>query len=114
MHSGGYEVRRPFAGELDDELAEIRLDDFHTRPLQRGIEMNLLRRHRLGFDDALRAGLASDLHHDSSRVLRGRGPVDLAAAPDNRGFELFEIAIEMSERVLLHALGVVAQPVAVA
>ena len=50
----------------------------------------------------------------STMICRGflgvGGPVDLAAQLLDRGFELFEVAIEVGERVLLDLLGVIAQP----
>ena len=41
-----------------------------------------------------------DLDNDAASILRGRCPVDLAAELLHGGFELFEIAIEMGERVI--------------
>ena len=52
MHRGKDDVIRRFLAKLDDEFAEVGFHDFEARMLQRVVEMNLLRRHRLGLDDA--------------------------------------------------------------
>jgi hypothetical protein len=75
--------------------------------------VDLLRRHGLGFDDAPRFGPPRDLDDDAARVFGGRGPVDLAAELQHRRFELFEVAVQVRQRVFLEALGVVAEAVAV-
>ena len=109
----GDEVRRPFAGELDDELAEIRLDDFDAGLLQRRVEVDLFRRHRLRFDDKFTLGALGDVEDDSAGVL-GRGrPVDVATEALHGGFELLQIAVEVGEGVFLETFCVVAQAVTV-
>src|SRR5262249_29161440 len=44
---GSDEVGRPFAGNLNYELAEVGFDDVHPRSFQGRVEMHLLRGHRL-------------------------------------------------------------------
>ena len=55
-----------------------------------------------------------DIDDDLPRLFRVGRPVDMAAELVNRGFELFEIAVEMGEGVLLDALGMIAKLAAVA
>ena len=54
--AGSDHVRRPLARELHDVLAEVGLDRTHARALERGVEVDLLGRHRLRLHD--RAGAA--------------------------------------------------------
>ncbi len=109
MHRRRDQVRRPFAGQLDDELAEIGLRDLDARRLERRVEMDLLGGHRFRFDRPLAVRFLRDVDDDAACFLGVAGPVDLAAEVDDGRFELFEIAVEMGERVLLDALGVIAQ-----
>ncbi len=109
VHRRGDQVRRPLAGDLDDELAEVGLGHLQPGGLQRGVEVDLLGRHRLRLHDALTAGLLRDLDDDAAGVLGRLRPVDAAAEAEDGGLELFEVAVEVGEGVLLDALGVVAQ-----
>ncbi len=93
-----HEVRRTFAGDLDDVFAEIGFGHFDARGLQGGIEVDFLAGHRLRFDGSLAAGLVGDFDDDLAGILGGIGrPMDVAAEPLDRRFELLEIAIEMGE-----------------
>ena len=113
MDGRGDEMRRPFAGQLDDELAKVGLRYLQAGRFQRRIEMHFLRGHRLRFDDALAFRFLGDLQNDAPGVLRRRRPVDMAAESCDRRFQLFEILVEMSERMFLDALGVIAEGAAV-
>ena len=109
VHGGGDQVRRPFAGQLDDELTKVGLDDLQAGRFQGGVQVHFLRRHRLGFDDPLAAGVPGDVEHDAPGVLGRGGVMDLAAPLVNGLFQLFQVAVEVGERVLLDTLGVIAQ-----
>ena len=52
MDRRGDQVRRPFAGQLDDELAEVGLRHLQAGRLQGRVEVDFLGGHRLRFDDA--------------------------------------------------------------
>ena len=106
-------MRGPFAGELNDELAEVGLGDSDAGCLQGRVEMDFLGRHRLRFDGAPAVARAGNVHDDAAGVRGGGGPVDVAAEPLDGGFELFEVAVEVGEGVFLDLLGVVAEAVAV-
>ncbi len=75
--------------------------------------MHLLGRHRLGFDDPATTGGLGDFEDDPPGFARVRRPVDVPTEPLDGTFQLFQVAIEVGQRVLLDALGVVAEFVAV-
>ncbi len=77
------------------------------------IEMHFLRGHRFRPDDMPATRSLRDLRDDAARRFRIRGPVDVSAEALHRGFELFEIAVKMSEGVFLNLLGVIAQPITI-
>ena len=68
VHRGEHEVIRRLFAELDDEFAQVGLDDFVARLLHRVVEMDFLGRHRLGFHDDLGVLLAQDAEDDVARL----------------------------------------------
>ena len=55
VQRGGDDVARRFAGELDDPLTEVGLDDRRAGGIERLVERDLLGRHRLRLHDRARA-----------------------------------------------------------
>ncbi|KGC40077.1 hypothetical protein DP42_5166 [Burkholderia pseudomallei] len=104
-----HDVARPFVRELHDVFAEIGLDDFHARALERGGQADLLADHRLAARDGLRVRVAADLQHDLARLRRVVRPVDDAARARDGRFIAFEIRVEIREHVVLHRLRALAQ-----
>ena len=86
------------AGQLDDVLAQVGLDDLEAGLLERLVEVDLLGRHRLGLDDRAHAASAAQVDDDAPRVLGVGRPVYLPARRDDLFFELLKVAIEVSER----------------
>ncbi len=80
MHRRKHDVIWWLLPQLHDELTQIGLNNLEARMLQCFIEMNLLRGHRLGFDDGSRVFLANDAENDLARLLSGAGPMNFRAA----------------------------------
>ena len=81
-------VARAFAAQLDDPLAEVRLDDFEVVLLQAVVEEGLLGRHGLGLDDLLAGVVLGDAGHDLVGLVAVLGPVHLDAVGLGLGLEL--------------------------
>ena len=84
MDSGGDDVRRPLAGELDDPLAEVGLHSVDALRLEVIGESDLLSGHRFRFDDELRLLRAADRGDHPARFLGVDRTVNLGA--DRFGF----------------------------
>ncbi len=99
MDGGGDDVRWSIARELDDELAQIRLD--HAAPvcLQGVIQLDLLGDHRLRLDDLADTVGLSDRANVFHRLLGVSGEEDGSAHSLDRLCELGEVPIEIGERV---------------
>jgi len=72
---GRDDVRRPFARELHDVLAEVRLERGDAVGLEGIRKVDLLGRHRLRLDDPPDTLTAREDQHDLARVLRGGAAV---------------------------------------
>ena len=84
VDSGGDDVRRPLAGELDDPLAEVGLHSVDALRLEVIGESDFLSGHRLRFDDELRLLRAADRGDHPARFVGVDRTVDLGA--DRFGF----------------------------
>src|SRR5687768_7458895 len=86
--------------ELNYVFAEIGFDYLHSSSFQRGVEMRLFRRHAFAFDDC--SGLTLDRQAADNRICfyRVARPVNLRAAALCVLHKLFEVAIEMQQRVV--------------
>jgi hypothetical protein len=109
VHGGRDDVAGRFARQLDDVLAEIRLDGLHARRLQGLVHSDLFAHHGLALGDALGARLVADLHHDALRVLGGLCPVHLPALADDGLFVAFQVEIQVLQSVVLDRDCAVAQ-----
>ena len=89
------DVRRRLAGKLDDVLAEISLERFNAFGLERGVQMNLFRRHALALDDESRTALARQSLDDVVRFGRVTGPMNLSTGSFGIRGELLEIPVEI-------------------
>ena len=99
-------------GELDDVLAEIRLDGRHPRALEGRVQLDLLGGHRLGLHRHLHAAVPAQPEDDLAGLLAGGGPVDVAAEPLDIVGELLEVVVEALEGGFLDPAGAIAQGVA--
>ena len=105
----GDNVARRLARELDDVLAEVRLDNFDVRFLERLVEADLLPHHRLALGDGARARLAADAEDEGPRLGRVHRPVHLPARGGDLRLEALEVEVEVREGVVLDAAGRLAQ-----
>ena len=92
---------RRFLAQLHDELAQIGLDHFKAPLLHCGVEMDFLGGHCLGFHDDLRVFLSQEAEDDFAALLRVAGPVNFRAARFNHSNELFQIFVEVIDRLEL-------------
>ena len=71
--------------ELDDQLGQVGLDRRDAGCLERLVEPDLLRHHRLDLDDLGDAGRQREADHDAVGLVRVAGPVhDAAPGGDGR------------------------------
>ena len=68
-------------GELDDVLPKVGLDGLDAGRLERVVELDLLRRHRLALHGHADALVAAEAQDDLARFVPRRRPVDVAAQP---------------------------------
>ncbi len=108
VDGGRHQVGRPLSGQLNNEFAEIGFGNLNSASLQRGIEMNLFGGHRFRLHGELAIGLLGDLQNDLAGILGRAGPVHLPAVSLNRGLQLRQVLIQMSERVFFDLLGPIA------
>ena len=108
-----HDVRRMVAVDLDDELAEIGLEDVDAGAGERGVELDLLADHRLRFHGGLRAVLPRDVGDDRDGVVRRLGPVHVAAAGADGVIESREVVVEPRDRVRAYRARVIADAIGV-
>ena len=106
------DMRGALVGELDDVLAEVGLHRRHADRLQRVVEVDLFRGHRLGLHGHARAGAPGDVEDDPACLLGRRREVHVAADPLDVGDERLEVRVQPLERRLLDGAGAVAQRLA--
>ena len=109
VDGGANDMRRNLAAQLDDIFAEIGLDGPDAGGLQRVVEGDLFRDHRLAFGDGFRAALACDVEHDLARFRRVARVMHVAAGFRHLLLVGFEIEVEMRERVVLDVARGIAQ-----
>ena len=73
------DVRRRFAGKLDDVLTKIRFQGFDAGCLKRCVQMNLFGRHALALDDQPRLTFARNPFYDFIRFACITRPMNLRA-----------------------------------
>jgi hypothetical protein len=86
------------ACQLEDVLAEVGLDWLHTNLLERGVQANLLGRHRLRLGDHLRARTTADVDDVRARLVPRGGEAHVAASWLERGGELGHVLVEVVDR----------------
>ena len=106
MHDRRDDVVGRLAPELADVFAEVGLDWLNAGLFESVVEMDLLGRHRFRFDGALHAAAVRQFDDVPARVCGGLGPEDLAAVLDDFALELFEIFVEVIDRLPLDLRGV--------
>ncbi len=106
---GRDDVRGRLAAKLDDVFAEVGLDRLDPGRLERLVEADLLRDHRLALGDALRSERLAEVDNDPPRRLRVLGEMNVAAALRDLALVGFEVEVEMRERMVLDRAGAVAQ-----
>ena len=95
------------SGELDDVFAEIGFHDSHAFCLERGVEPDLLRQHRLRLRHQVGAGATADVGDIGVRVGRRPREVNMAAARLERFGEAGDVRVEVvdhAESRLVRAL----------
>jgi len=92
-------VKGPLVRHLDDELAEVRLDDLRADGLERRVELDLLRHHRLGLDDELGALPLCEVRDVPASFGSIRGEEDVPAPLLDVGRKLVDVAVEVGQRV---------------
>ena len=111
MHRRHDDVRGQLVADLHQIFAEVRLDRRDAVRFEEIVDRDLLADHRLALGDELRVRLAADLQHLRARFVGRHGVMHVAAGRDAALLELFEIEIEMRERVVLDVARAVAQRV---
>ena len=101
MDGRGNDVRRALTGELQDELAEIGLQDLHAAGLEVVIEPDFLGHHGLALDQASRAAGLEDAMDDLIGLVRRLCPVDLDAVSEAVGFERLQQLRQTRKRAAL-------------
>jgi hypothetical protein len=100
--------------ELDDELAEVGLDDVDARLSQRRVQIELLAGHRLALDGPPAPVLPGDGHNGRGRLLGGRGQVNLDPEAIEAADQTGQVFVETIECVVLDLPGELAQRVGIA
>ena len=95
----GGDVRGVLAGELDDEFPKIGLVGFDSMGLQGGIEVDLLRHHAFGLDDALDIVSRGDPEDNLSGFLGVSCPVDAASGGRNLCLDHLEVTVQVHQGV---------------
>jgi hypothetical protein len=95
------DMARRFVAQLDDVLAEIGLDRRNPVRFKVFVEADFLGDHRLALGDGLGADRSADLQHCRAGLLRGAGPMDLAAGGQHLALIELEIEVEVLEGVVL-------------
>ena len=108
------DMRRLIVPQLNDQLCQISLIRVNTRCLQRLVELDLLGRHRLDFDDfgrrfAIRPARLHQPNHDPPRIFRILRPVHMAAGSGAIPLELLQVEIQVPHRVLADLFARLAQ-----
>ena len=103
------DVHRVLAGELDDVLAEISLDDADSGRLQRVVQADLLRQHRLRLRRELGAGATADVGDVGGRVVGGAREVDAAAAGLERVPETVDVSVQVVDHPHPRVVGALPQ-----
>jgi hypothetical protein len=94
----GNDVHRMLAGELEDVLAEIGLDDFDACGFERRVQLDLLGEHRLPFRNELCIGGCADPCHRRLRLFRCWAEMRVSPGRFEGGNEPFEMSIEIVDR----------------
>ncbi len=113
VHDGRDDVGRVIVIKLQDEFAKVGFDDFLAVLLEVFEHVDLFGHHALGFDHALGAVLLHDAEDAGVDRVIIDGEVHLDAVALESGFGLFEVGVEMFERVLLDQPGGFAELVGV-
>src|SRR5437870_4192891 len=113
MNGRRNQVRRALAGELDNKLPEVGFSNIHPGLLQRRVQVDLFRCHRLRLDSPFAVRGPRNLDNDVSSVARGLRPVNLSTSLANRLFELLQVHIEIGESMFLDSFGMAAQRVTI-
>ena len=104
-----HDVARRLAVELLDALAQVRLGHLDPALLEVGRHAALLLEHRLALGQGLDTVRMQDVVDHRVVLLGVPGPVDVRAELRRVGLELFEVPVQVRERVLLDLRGQLAQ-----
>ena len=109
MDDRRHDMARRLVADLQDVLAEVGLHHLEPGLLQMGIERDLLGDHRLALGDDAGVGLPTDAGDDLARFSRCRRPMDVRAFRRGLRLVLFEIDVEVGERVIANVAAHLAQ-----
>ncbi len=94
---------------MNDVLAEIRFDHLHAGSFERRVQVDLLGRHTLAFDDDARAVFGCKFANDRVCFCGVVRPVNLRAAILGIANKLFQVAIEVRQRFVFDRAGLCSQ-----
>ena len=109
MDGRHHDVAGRLAVELLDALAEVRLGHLDPALLEVGRHAALLLEHRLTLGQGLDPVRMQDVVNHRVVLLGVAGPVDVRAELGRVGLELFEVPVQVRERVLLDLRGQLAE-----
>ena len=105
VQGGRNDVGGGFAGQLNNELAQIGLHGFHPGGLQRIGQPDLLGSHGLGFHHRGGSQPAAEIHHVAGGLAGVTGPEHPAATLDHAGFQPLQMEVQMLDGFFLDAMG---------
>ena len=106
----GDDMARRLVPQLDDILAQIRLDRLDSGGLQMRIDAELFRDHGLALGHRPRPGILTNLQHRRPRVIGRAAPMHLPTGRQHVRLERLQIEIEVRQRMILDVPPDVAQP----
>jgi len=95
--------------DLNDVLAEIGLDGLYADRAEVVVEMNLLGDHALRFHDFFGTGLLKNIRYGATGVVGGGGIMHMRSLAFQALLRLFEIGVEVLDRVLANLAGEAAE-----
>ena len=105
VHRWDHDMARIFVVELLYALAEVGFDHLDADRRHIGAKTALLGQHRLALDEGLGAVIPEDCVDDAVLLGGVASPMHIGAVRTRIGLELFEVLVQVRERVLLDRKG---------